>query len=117
MKKAPLPVIVISVLIMLAGVFGLYGDWLNFASHTTSRKEALLVVVVNLLGVVAGMFTLRGRNWARWLAVAWMAFHVVISVGHPLQQLIVHTVLLGLFAYGLFRADARAWFQSNAPAA
>jgi hypothetical protein len=117
MKKAPLPVIVISVLIMLAAVFGLYGVWLNFASHTISRNQALLVVVVNLLGVVAGTLTLRGRNWARWLAVAWMAFHVVISVGHALGELTVHAVLLVLFAYGLFRADARAWFQSNAPAA
>ncbi len=117
MKKAPLPVIVISVLIMLAAVFGLYGAWLNFASHTTSRNEALLVVVVNLLGVVAGTFTLRGLNWARWLAVAWMAFHVAISFGHPLQPLLVHSILLVLFAYGLFRADARAWFQSKAPSA
>jgi uncharacterized membrane protein len=117
MKKAPLPVIVISALIMLTGAFGLYGGWLNFTAHTASQKEALLVTGVNLLGILAGVFMLRGRNWARWLAVAWMAFHVVISFGHPLQQLIVHSILLVLFAYGLFRADARPFFQPKSPAA
>jgi hypothetical protein len=117
MKKAPLPVIVISVLIMLAGAFGLYGAWLNFVAHPDGHKDAYLAAAVNVLGVVAGLFMLRGRNWARWLAVAWMAFHVAISFGHPLQELIVHSILLVLFAYGLFRADARPFFSSKSPAA
>jgi hypothetical protein len=111
MKRAPLPVIVISVLIMLAGAFGLYGAWLNFVAHPDSHRDALLAAAVNVLGIVAGFFALRARNWARWLAVAWMAFHVVISFGHPAQELIVHSILLVLFAYGLFRADAHAWFM------
>ncbi|UWZ82131.1 hypothetical protein [Occallatibacter riparius] len=97
-------------MIMLSGAFGLYGAWLNFMAHPDSHRDAFLAAAVNVLGLVAGFFVLRGRNWARWLAVAWMAFHVAISFGHPPQELIVHSTLLVLFAYGLFRADARSWF-------
>jgi hypothetical protein len=117
MKRPPLPVIVIAALITLSGAFGLFGDYLNLRAGSTGRNEMLLVIFVHLLGVAAGVFMLLGRNWARWLAVAWMAFHVVISIGHPLRELVVHAVLLGLFAYGLFRADAKAFFQPEAPAA
>jgi hypothetical protein len=57
---------------------------------------------------------LRGHNWARWLALAWMAFHVAISVGHW-QQFVPHAILFALFAYGLFRVDARGFFQPASP--
>jgi hypothetical protein len=59
---------------------------------------------------------LQARNWARWLALAWMAFHVILSVGHPPQELIVHTVILLLFAYLLFRPEARAYFGAGSAA-
>jgi NADH:ubiquinone oxidoreductase subunit 4 (subunit M) len=117
MKRPPLPVIVIAGLLIGTGAFGLFGDYLNFKPPAANRNETLLIAAVHLLAIVAGAFTLRGNNWARWLAVAWMAFHVAISFGHPLQQLIVHAVLLVLFAYGLFRADARPFFQSRSNAA
>jgi hypothetical protein len=117
MKRAPLPVIVISVLIMLSGAFGLYGAWLTFVARPDDHSDALLAAAVNVLGIVAGVFVLRGHNWARWLAVAWMGFHVAISFGHPRQELIVHSILLVLFAYGLFRADARPFFSSKSTAA
>jgi hypothetical protein len=117
MKKAPLPVIVIAAVLMLTGAFGLFGDYLHLKAATTNRNETIAIASVHLLAIVAGIFMLRGRNWARWLAVAWMAFHVLISFGHPLQQLIVHSILLLLFAYGLFRADARPFFQPKSPAA
>jgi hypothetical protein len=116
MKRPPLPVIVISALLMLTGAFSLYGDYLNLKPPATGRNETLAIVCVHLLAIVAGIFMLRGRNRARWLAVAWMAFHVIISVGHPRQQLLVHAILLVLFAYGLFRADASPFFRSKSPA-
>jgi len=29
---------------------------------------------VRLSGIVAGVWMLRGENWARWLAIAWIVF-------------------------------------------
>ena len=54
---------------------------------------------------------LRGQNWARWLAVAWMAFHVAISVFHPLRELAIHVVFLVLIAWILFRPGATRYFR------
>lgn len=52
---------------------------------------------------------LLGYNWARWLAIAWMAFHVIISL--PVYgQLVMHTAILALIAYALFRSDADHFF-------
>ena len=47
-------------------------------------NEFVGITVIGVAAVVAGVFMLRGRNWARWLALAWMASHVAISVFHPL---------------------------------
>jgi hypothetical protein len=113
MKKPPLAVIVLAVLLIAGGLIGLVGGLMNHTSLTADHYELLWIGVVNLLAMMAGIFILRGRGWARWLAVAWLAFHVAISIGHPLGQLIMHAILLLLFAYGLFRAEARPYFQST----
>jgi hypothetical protein len=66
-----------------------------------------------LLAVVAGVFLLRGRNWARWLVVAWMVFHVVLSAVHPGHALVVHGVLTAVVIYFLFRAPASEYFRGG----
>lgn len=70
------------------------------------------MAAVQLTAVVAGIFLLRRQNWARWLALAWMGFHVAISIGNPIQQLVVHSLLLVAFAIILFRGAARGYFAS-----
>jgi hypothetical protein len=56
----------------------------------------------------------RGRNWARWLALVWMAFHVAISFP-VLRQVVIHSILLALIAWILFRPDARRYFTPPKP--
>ncbi len=58
-----------------------------------------------------GRYSCCGRNWARWLALAWMAAHVVISVFHSKQELIIHCVLLVLIGYLFFRRTAQEYFN------
>ena len=36
--------------------------------------------LTELLAMVSGAFMLRGHNWARWLALAWIIFHVILSI-------------------------------------
>jgi len=38
------------------------------------------VCLLSLAAVIAGAGLLRGYNWARWLALAWIAFHVAIQL-------------------------------------
>jgi membrane protein implicated in regulation of membrane protease activity len=53
---------------------------------------------------------LRGSNWARWLAIAWLAYHVVLSAFHGWQETIVHFLFFAGVAYLLFRPNASAYF-------
>ena len=60
---------------------------------------------------------LRRQNWARWLALAWMAFHVVISVFPPFKGLVVHVLIFGGITYLLLRSDAAQYFRGKDEAA
>lgn len=74
------------------------------------QAEGVLIEVTEILAILSGIFMFLGRNWARWLALAWMAFHVVISFP-VVRQVVNHSIILGLIAWLLFRQDARRYFQ------
>ena len=118
MKKRPIAVIIIALLLVLTGAIGLIGDGLHLKSIAAEHYETVWIAAVHALAIVAGVFMLRGDNWARWLAIAWMAFHVAISIGHPLKLLLIHAAFLVLFAWFLFFAiEARAYFRPGMRAA
>ncbi|MDX2119805.1 MAG: hypothetical protein SF070_01960 [Gemmatimonadota bacterium] len=69
-----------------------------------------------LLGVVGGVGLLHHRTWARWLLVAWMAFHLGISVMHSLIEVVMHAVIFAPLVYLMFRRSGAPYFQAG-PAA
>ena len=109
MNKRPRSITVISWIFLAAGVLGL-------AYHATEFKAPLeydlvLACFVRLLAILAGVFMLRGSNWARWLLLVWLAYHVILSAFHSRSQLVMHSVLLAVVAYFLFRPRASAYFR------
>lgn len=111
MNKRSLSVTIIAWIYIVAGVVGL-------AYHAKEPAQAfendgLWICLVRLLAIVAGVFLLRGHNWARWLCIAWMAWHVWLSIFHPVSELIMHSVLLVVFAFLLFRPRASAYFRNH----
>ena len=113
MKKRPIAVTVVAILLALAAAAGLTGDFMNSQSLSANHFESVWIAAVNVLGIIAAVFVFRGRNWARWLAIAWMAFHVIISFLNAWQQVVMHGLILVLFACILFRQDARAYFRTT----
>jgi hypothetical protein len=111
--KRPASVTAVGALFVAAGVVGLAYHAGDF--KTLRPLEYGLVCFVRLLAVLGGVFVLRGRNWARWLVIAWMAFHVALSVLHTPAELATHAVLLALIAWLLFRPKARAYFDRTQP--
>ncbi len=110
MDKRPVAVTIIGGLYIAVGAIG-------FATHLAEFKADygfLLVQLLGLAAVVSGIWLLRGRNWARWLALAWMACHVVVSAFHTLPKLALHTVFLAILAYFLFRPAANRYFHAAA---
>jgi hypothetical protein len=66
---------------------------------------------VRLVAIICGAFMLRGRNWARWGLVVWLAYHVVLSALHTPFELLVHGLLFAVVLYFLFRQRASAYFR------
>ena len=64
------------------------------------------------LQIVAGIFMLRGRNWARWLLVAWIAFHIIISALHSVGFLLMHVAIFSVILFFVFRRPASAYFKA-----
>ena len=106
--KRPLPVLIFGCLFIFAGAVGI-------GYHLRMRPlehDFLLLAAVRLLAIVGGIFLLLGRNWARWLLVAWLAFHVGVSFFHSIEEAAVHVVFLLLFGFFLFRASVSDYFHT-----
>jgi hypothetical protein len=110
MNKRPVTVTGIGWLFVVGGAAA-FAFHLNQLRGSAFHGLNVWIFVVEVVAIVAGICMLRGNNWARWVAVLWMAFHVVISFLDSRQKLAVHVVLFGLIAYALFRADAADYFR------
>jgi len=103
----PLPVTLIGCLYIVTGLVGSAAHLLQFRAFET---DILWAVLVNVMALIGGVWMLRRQNWARWLAIAWMAFHVVLSVFHSPRELIVHALFLAIIAFFLSRPRVNAYF-------
>jgi hypothetical protein len=111
MPKRPISVTIVALLLIVAGAVGFVYHFHELDLRRPFQDDTIWVEVLRVLAIVAGVFLLRGCNWARWLAVAWIAFHVAISALHSVQQAVMHLVLLAVFAYVLLRPAASAFFR------
>ncbi|RPI21303.1 MAG: hypothetical protein EHM61_25085 [Acidobacteria bacterium] len=109
MDRRPLSVTVISWLFIAAGVIGLAYHATDF--KTAPPSEYALVFGLRLLVILCGIFMLRGSDWARWLLLAWIVYHVILSAFHSPVELAVHSLLLVAVAYFLLRPTASTYFR------
>jgi len=109
-KKRPISITILSWLYIVVGVVSTAAHYVDFRTHRLMLNEVVWITVLGAVAIVAGAFMLRGRNWARWLALAWMAAHVVISALHLMNGLLIHSVMFVLIAYLLVRRGAREYF-------
>ncbi len=106
--KLPIPVMIVACVYLLVGVGGFF---VHFPELTAGHRDAIAIELTELLAVVAAAGLLLRQNWARWLALAWVVFHVVISLFHPLRELLIHAALCVLIAWLLFRPATAGWFK------
>ena len=111
MSKRPRSITVISWIFAAAGVVGLAYHATEFKADHPFDNDFLWVCFIRLLAILCGIFTLRGRNWARWGLVVWLGYHVVLSVLHTPFELFVHGLLFAAVLYFLFRPRASAYFR------
>ncbi len=113
MPKRPLSVTIIACLFAAAGLMGIVYHLKEFKPQHPFQYEIVWITLVRLLAVVAGVYMLLGKNWARWLALAWIAFHMVVSAFHSLPELAMHALFLAVFAYFLLRPAASEFFRGE----
>ncbi len=114
MKRRPLSVTIIACVYILAGAVGLVYHFPEFKAHAW-QAGTVGIELVRVLAIVAGIYMLRGANWARWLALAWMAFHVVIGFLHSWGMGAMHAAMLVVIGFFLLRKNANAFFAGNYP--
>lgn len=111
MQPRPLILTIFAWLLILGGLVGFV---FHFPAHRPPyHYDDFLPDLLELILLFAGVFILRGRNWARWLAVAWITFHVGLSFFHSLREVAVHTLILLAFACILFYPAAQTWFEAQ----
>jgi uncharacterized membrane protein len=109
--KRPRFVTAIGWLFVAAGIVGVAYHATDLNVRSPFDDDAAWVLLVRVLAIVAGFFMLRGANWAGWLALAWIAFHVILSAFHSVSEAIAHAVLFAAVAYVLLRPEASAYFR------
>ena len=70
------------------------------------------ISLVGIIAIVGGVFLIKGRNWARWLVLAWLAFHVFVSALHSLSGSMTHLLLLIAVGYFLLTPPDSKYFDS-----
>lgn len=113
MRKRPISVTIIALVFLATGLAGLAALAAEIVTHHGVGHDLVWVGALRFVAVVCGVFLLRGHNWARWLAVVWLAVHVMISAFHPPFELLVHGLLLIVTTWMLFRRPASGYFRGT----
>ena len=109
MSNRPLSVAIIGWLYIAVGAITFTYE---FRSGHPFQDDMVWAELVRLIAVVSGVYLLRGHNWARWAALAWIAYHVILSAFHSMFELAVHALLCAAFAYFLLRPRATRYFRA-----
>jgi hypothetical protein len=109
-NKRPISIAILACAYVAVGVGGFA---VHFRELLARHPDAVGIEVTELTAIVCGVFLLRGQNWARWLALSWIAFHVILSAFHAIPELAIHALLCAVFAWVLFRPEAARYFRGT----
>lgn len=113
MKNCPLPVIIVSILFILAGAVGLAYHAREIFELNNNPNETIWILFLRVSALVCGLLLLFRINWARWLAITWLVYHIILSAFNSTSEMIAHILLLILVSVLLFLPVSSAYFQSK----
>ena len=112
-NKRPLAVTILGCVYIAVGTIGFVYHLSDFHARDALQFDGVWIELIRLLAVLSGAFMLRGYNWARWLSLAWIASHVVLSAFHAFPQFAIHCLFCATIAWLLFRPDAARYFRGK----
>lgn len=113
MKGRPLPIVITAIIFILTGFFSLAYHANEYIDTNPFKYELIWAIFIRILAIVCGILLLSRVKWARWLAIAWLAYHVLLSLFHSVSEMIFHLVLLAVISILLFLPASSAFFQSS----
>ena len=121
--RRPIPITAIAWLFVAVGTVGMLRDLWPLLTPGAAQQLAKLKAdgladlgpawTSRLAAVIGGIGLLRGRNWARWLLVVWMVFHIGVSVLHSWGEVLMHSAIFPPILYFLFRGSSNPYFQPS----
>jgi hypothetical protein len=125
MEKRPLSLTIIAWLLIIFGLFGLYGV-LTMGSNPVAMKmlaqmhvSLMFQQVFGVLGCIVSLIVAYGifkaQPWSRVLYVVWGIIGLVVNFfTSPIKALLVISlILLVVVCYFLFSAKANEWFSAH----
>jgi hypothetical protein len=118
MEQRPRSITVISWIFIAFGSVAFLASLLPYVDTADAQRIAYLkahwmVHAARIVAIVCGVFMLNGFNWARWLLVVWLGYHIILSALHSRLHLLVHGLLFAVVLYFLFRSPASAYFRGT----
>ena len=107
-NNRPLSVTILACVYLAIGAIGFA---FHFKELLAAHPDAVWIELTELLAILCGASLLRGHDWGRWLALAWIAFHVVLSAFHSLGEVAIHGLFCAVIAWLLFRPVAARYFR------
>jgi hypothetical protein len=113
MKIPPIPVVIVAVLFIIAGCAGLIYHANEYFGQPGFKPEIILAIVIRVLAIVCGWLLIKRVDWARWLALAWLVYHVILSLFHSSAETITHLLFLIGVTILLFLPTSTRFFKSK----
>ena len=111
-RARPWRVTAVGILFVFAGIVGFVYHALRLRQPGPVDRDLYVILSIRVIALVIGVLLLRRVSWARWMAMAWMAYHIGLSaVESSVQGVAVHFALLVIIGYLLLRPDSAAYFR------
>lgn len=107
----PIPVTIVAIIYILAGGTGIIYHAREYFVQEIVSPQMIWVLCIRLIAIVCGILLLKGLGWSRWLAITWLAYHVIIGFYHTVSEGVMHLVLLGVVAVLLYLPASSAYFK------
>lgn len=113
MKNRPVPVLIVAAIFIIAGCTGIIYHSRDFLDPNYQLPELIWVMLLRVAAIACGVLLIFRVNWARWLAIAWLLYHIVISTFHSTSEVITHTVFLIVVTVLLYLPVSNIYFKSK----
>jgi hypothetical protein len=110
-NKRPLSITILGCLYIGVGSVGFVYHLYEILATQAFHNDDFLAEFIEFVAIVCGAFMLRGHNWARWVALAWIAVHVVLSAFRAFPEFAIHGLFCAAIAWILLRPEAARYFR------